>query len=427
MSISPARLTAFELLRDIESGRATSSELSARADQVLGRKDARLCREIVLGVLRRAIYLDHLIGRIVKKKILDKEVAIALRMGAFQILYLDKVPPFAAVNDSVGLVKKFGIGSAAGMVNAVLRKIRSPLPPLTFSGEMERIAVETSHPQWLIEKWVQDLGPDAAELIARTNNSNPPVAFRVIGSVDPADLNNRRRSKHVEGCYLASRFDERMLKWLRGGDIYVQDEGSQLIASLVKLSDGDRFLDVCASPGGKVSIIAAGNIPKKVLLVASDVTTGRMEQLRSNLNRQKLEAIRLVQLDGTSGLPFAERSFDSILVDAPCSGTGTIRHNPEIRYRLSAGCFDRYGKKQLRLLENTSKLLRSGGTLIYATCSLERQENEDVCEQFLRSNGDFELIRPKIAEADLLDGNYLRTWPHRDNMDGFFAAVFSRR
>jgi 16S rRNA (cytosine967-C5)-methyltransferase len=427
MRISPARLTAFELLRDIENDRATSADLHLRADELLSAEDARLCREIVLGVLRRSLFLDLIVRQIAKREISDQEVAISLRMGAFQLLYLDRVPVYAAINESVELVKKFKKHSAAGLVNAVLRRIKQPGPGLAFSSEIERIAIETSHPRWLIEKWANDLGSETAGSIARANNTSPPVAFRVVGNIEPSDLQHYRQSKFVKGCYLADRFDENIRKWLKTGDIYVQDEGSQLIASLISLTANDNFLDVCASPGGKISMIAANNASSNAILVASDVTPKRMASLRFNLERQKLTSVHLVQLDGTDGLPFEDRSFDSILLDAPCSGTGTIRHNPEIRYRLSPESFIRFGKKQLRLLENTSKLLRSGGTLIYATCSLERQENEDVCGHFLRSNGDFELIRPKIADPALLDGNYLRTWPHRDNMDGFFAAVFSRR
>jgi 16S rRNA (cytosine967-C5)-methyltransferase len=214
---------------------------------------------------------------------------------------------------------------------------------------------------------------------------------------------------------------------MQEGKIYVQDEASQLVASLIDIPDGSRSLDLCAAPGGKTGMVALGTRTAKNIFIASDVSRKRMTTLRQNLTLQAAERVMLVQLDGIGGIPFAHASFDRIVVDAPCTGTGTIRHNPEIRYRLLPESPVRHKRKQLKLLEHSSKLLREGGRLFYSTCSLEPEENEEVCREFLAANGSFELVVPEKAPTQLISGKCLRTWPHRDNMDGFFLAVFRRR
>lgn len=427
MKISPARIAAFESLRDIASKGASSSDLLSGIQNHLSGKDAALCREIVLGVLRREMHIDAMIRVYADTRRFDLEVLTALRIGVFQILFLDKVPHYAAVGESVELVKRFRKASAARLVNAVLRKFLDGMPNLEYSDDIERISIESSHPRWLIEKWICDHGVETAEKIAAANNERPVVAFRMLHHFSEKTLERRIRSQVVNGCYLAEGFDDELVNWMREGKIYVQDEASQLVGSLIDLPEGSRFLDLCAAPGGKTGLIALSNLGRKNLIVASDVSRRRMAALRESLKLQRAEGVMPVQLDGIAGIPFASSTFDRILVDAPCTGTGTIRHNPEIRYRLLPESPARLKSKQLKLLERSSKLLREGGKLFYSTCSLEPEENEEVCKEFLASNEYFEIVIPDIAPKSLLSGKFLRTWPHRDNMDGFFLAVFRRR
>jgi 16S rRNA (cytosine967-C5)-methyltransferase len=222
-----------------------------------------------------------------------------------------------------------------------------------------------------------------------------------------------------------------LLELAASGCIYFQDEASQLIASTVTVREGEWFLDVCAAPGGKTTAIggryrADGAVTDSRVLFAGDKHARRVIQLQETCELQGVGHVNIAQYDAEKALPFADESFDVILVDAPCSGTGTIRHNPEIRYFLRPEDFDLLKQTQLAILKNVSKLLRPNGKLVYSTCSLESEENEDVCRAFLEASPSFRVVRPKVADRFLTENGYARTFPHRDDMDGFFAAEFIR-
>jgi 16S rRNA (cytosine967-C5)-methyltransferase len=210
------------------------------------------------------------------------------------------------------------------------------------------------------------------------------------------------------------------------GEIYFQDEASQLVARIAATDFGMRFLDVCAAPGGKTTLVASAIQPEGKLLVAGDVHSSRAKLLKATCIRQGASFVSAVQYDAEFELPFADASFDTVLVDAPCSGTGTIRHNPEIRYFLEPGDFAELANKQRRILNNASKLVRPGGRLIYSTCSIQTEENEVVCHEFLDRTAKFAKVRPEVPDALLTGDDFARTFPHRDRTDGFFIAEFRR-
>jgi 16S rRNA (cytosine967-C5)-methyltransferase len=320
MNISPARTAAFDILQKIEQEKAYSSVLLPIYEEKLANKDRALCHEITLGVLRRKLYLDRLIGEFVDKK-LDLPVRIALYIGLYQLLFLDRIPGYSAINESVNLVQRAKKTSAKGLVNAVLRKVSRDVPALKFSDEIERISVETSHPRWLIEKWISDLGIEDAESLAAANNDAGKLEFRTTSKLDAG---------------LTGHEDLETLNRLAGeGKIYFQDEGSQMVASVVDIARGQRFLDVCAAPGSKTTYIADRYHDREdTLFAAGDLHRHRLETLKASCINQGLDFVNIVQYDAGTALPFSDASFDSVLVDAPCSGTGTIRHNPEIRYLL---------------------------------------------------------------------------------------------
>ena len=429
MKISPARTAAFDILLRIEKERAFSSVLLPMYESGLSLADASLCHELVLGTLRRQIYLDRIIDHFVGRKQIDIEVRIALRLALYQLIHLDRIPEYSAINESVNLVQRAKKTSAKGFVNAILRRASRENIGLSFADEIDRISVETSHPRWLIEKWADDFGIDEAANLAAANNELPMIAFRLIGEVsDEAQLlaDHSRPSDHVEACYIAERGEPKLFQLAENGEIYIQDEASQMVAKTIKIPQDGRFLDVCAAPGGKTGLIAANNLMNARLVAAGDLYRPRVEFLRDNCRRQGVDFVQIVQYDAEKSLPFADDSFDTILVDAPCSGTGTIRGNPEIRYFLLPEDFSELSKKQLAILINASKLVRAGGALVYSTCSLEKEENEDVCRQFLVQNRGFESVKPDVYESFVTDGGFARTWPRRDNMDGFFIAEFRR-
>jgi 16S rRNA (cytosine967-C5)-methyltransferase len=347
--ISPARELAFRVLRRVQQG-GYASDLLRRYSAGLDPRDARLAEAIVMGCLRFQAQLDFLILHFGARPLsaLDQHVRIALRMGIWQLRWMDRVPRHAAVGESVELVKRAGKRPAAGLVNAVLRKVtRDPVPS---PGQ----ATGLSMPAWLLERWQRHYGVRAAEGIARAALEEPRPA------VNP-----------VTGRQ--------------------QDIASRSIVPLLEIQPGMSVLDVCAAPGNKTAqILAAGGS-----VVACDRCLRRLSEVPAAASR--------VVLDASHALPFSAR-FDRILVDAPCSGTGTLARNPEIKWRLRPAGLARFQALQRRILANARAMLKPGGRLVYATCSLEPEENEDVVEGC-----------PVLAT---------RMWlPGRDPGDGFFAAV----
>ncbi|HXM45886.1 MAG TPA: transcription antitermination factor NusB [Bryobacteraceae bacterium] len=356
-TVSPARVLAFEILTAVERGGYASDLLAARAAP-LDTRDAGLASEIVLGVLRYRAQLDYLIEHYSGKPAarLDDAVRQALRMGIYQLRYLERVPPHAAVSESVELIKRARKRSAAGFANAVLRKV-DRAPVLWPSAD-----VELSHPAWLLERWERQYGAEMAAAIARANLRVPE------NYVNPATGR-------------------------------VQDIGSQSIVPLLVLEAGQTFLDLCAAPGNKTAqALAAG-----VRGVACDIHLHRLTGL-------KALGVDLVVLDGTRPLPFRRR-FDRVLIDAPCSGTGTLAHNPEIKWRLEPEDLPDLQARQVALLEQGRRALAPGGVLVYSTCSLEREENEDVVGT---------VAGEMVVET-------MQRLPGREAGDGFFAAVIRAR
>ncbi len=347
--ISPARQTAFEVLRKVSQG-GYASDLLLQRSAHLDPRDAGLAAEIVFGCLRYQAQLDYLIARRVPRAP-ELEVRIALRMGVYQLRYLDRIPPHAAVGESVELVKRLGRAPAAGLVNAILRKTdRQPVP-------WPDRAIELSTPAWLLERWDRQYGPQTTNQIA--------AAF-----LRPAET-------HVASTGR------------------IQDVGAQSIVPFLDLQPGHTFLDLCAAPGNKTAqAIACG-----VQTVACDIHLHRLKQMRDL-------GCSLVVLDGTQPLPFRSK-FDRILIDAPCSGTGTIGRNPEIKWRLQPSDLPGLHSKQVALVRQALQYLCPGGRLVYSTCSLEKEENEQVIRELPGAWKTSERL------------------PGLNPGDGFFVAVYS--
>ncbi|HEY6802668.1 MAG TPA: 16S rRNA (cytosine(967)-C(5))-methyltransferase RsmB [Pyrinomonadaceae bacterium] len=425
-NVSPARWVAFEILRKVEAGHFSSVLLAADTAQ-LEPTDRALCHELVLGVLRWQLYLDHIIEHFSKRKIssLDLDVVLALRLGLYQLRFLTRVPQSAAVNESVKIVQAARLSSARAFVNALLRRATREAgydPATEIVDPIEKLSVQASHPQWLIQKWANAFGLEETAALARANNETPIVAFRVLGSsANEEDVLARlsRAGIAVEPSKIARRAfrtpaGSRAIRELaENGEIYLQDEASQLVAEKVAAQDGERVLDVCSAPGGKTTSIAD---QQGTLVVAGDVSKRRLATVARAVGKQKLKNVALAVLDASKSLPFAKDLFDKVLLDAPCSGTGTLRHNPEIRWRLKPDEFEILARQQKQFLVNSAEVVKPGGRLVYSTCSLEREENEEVVEWFLKSRDDFQAISSETV----------RTWPHRDETDGFYVAVLKK-
>jgi 16S rRNA (cytosine967-C5)-methyltransferase len=419
--VSPARLAAFQVLLKIETEKSFSSVMLPIFEEKLQANDRGLCHELTLGTLRKQIYLDKIIETFSGNK-LDVSVRIALRLGLYQLIFLDKIPAYSAINESVNLVHLAKKQSATGFVNAILRRATREKFELKFADETERISLETSHPRWLIERWTKNFGIEETEKIAVANNETPKLSFRFTNKTTEAikTLLENEETKN----------DRKFLRELaENGKIYFQDEASQIVGQTIVLKEDERFLDVCAAPASKLSQVGSQQsaVGNKNLIVGGDLYIRRVETMKEICRNQGLKNVQCLQYNAEKSLPFADESFDVILLDAPCTGTGTIRHNPEIRYHLQEKDFAELFKKQLKILSNASKILKQNGRIIYSTCSLEVEENEQVIETFLSENNSFEAVKTNLPEKFLTDKGFARTFPNRDDVDGFFIAELVRK
>lgn len=419
--ISPARVAAFKVLQQVENG-AFSSVLLAAENPHLQPLDRALCHELVLGVLRWQLFLDKIVEHFSKRRVesLDAAVRIALRLGLYQLRFLTRVPASAVVNESVSLVRAARLSSATAFVNALLRRAvreKEYDPAAEISDRLEKIAVETSHPAWLIERWVNSFGLEEAEAFARANNTVPPTAFRVVANrANQSEILAKlsaagatlQSSDIVNGAWRVSGATSLLREMSAAGEIYLQDEASQVVADAMAVKRDERVLDLCAAPGGKTTLMAdrAGD---EAFIVASDRSPTRLATVISTTRLHELKSITPLILDATEQLPFERESFDRVLVDSPCSGTGTLRSNPEIRWRLAPADFVTLAQQQKRILSRAVEVLKPGGRLVYSTCSVERDENEEVVE----------TIPLKLIKT-------LRTWPQHEGTDGFFISVLEK-
>jgi len=442
IQISPSRCAAFDVLLEVETKKSRSDALLAHFGENLTTQDRGLCHELVLGVLRRKLYLDRVISQLAKGSAekFDQEILIALRIGLYQLLYLERIPAYSAINDSVNLVKRAKKTSAANLVNAILRRAsREKKFSFEFIDEIERVSILQSHPRWLIERWTNQFGLAEVEKIALANNLASQATFRFTRK-SSADLIERLKEsgaefaegEFVSGCFRVSKRSDLLEEFARQGEIFFQEEASQLVGNLVGLKSTENFLDVCASPGGKTTLISkladksSGDAVADSIRIAGDLSGRRVKLLKEICLKLGEKSLDIVAHDATRSLPYRDGSFDVVLLDAPCSGTGTIRHNPEIRYFLERKDFAELAAKQLKILNNASKLIKHGGRMIYSTCSLEKEENEAVCGKFLVKNTAFSLIKPNLAERFVTAEGFARTFPQNDKMDGFFIAVFEK-
>ena len=437
MTVSVARRSAFEILRRVEEDAAFASVLLATLDTNMRDDDRGLCHQLVLGVLRRKLWLDRVIEHFAARSLskLDLSVRLALSLGLYQLKFLTRIPASAAVNESVNLVRASREKSAAGFVNAVLRRAtREPDhdPTLTVSDKIEKLSIETSHPAWLIERWVTAFGFDEAAEFVRANNETPPTAFRLTSRANPGEVIDELKSADAD--LLASRIcpaawrvkDANAVLRALGdrGAVYIQDEASQLLAHVLDVQPGERVLDVTAAPGSKATHIAT--LAPEADVLAGDIHPHRAQTMQRLAEKQRAR-IRVILYDATNALPFSGNPFDRVLLDAPCSGTGTLRRNPEIRYRLTTEDIGHLSQQQRAMITNAANVVRPGGRFIYSTCSVEPEENEAVVDDFLATHAEFAKIPLAAPKASITSDGYVRTWPHRDGCDGFFIACLERR
>jgi 16S rRNA (cytosine967-C5)-methyltransferase len=446
---APARTAAFHALTAIAADRADlPAALATSRASLADERDRALTATIVTGTLRWQRALDHLVEHFAKRPLtkIDPQVLAILRLSLFQLLHLDRVPAAAVVDDAVSLTRAARTSSASGFVNAVLRSTlrqrhRLPLPvrpsdPRDRDAALAYLGITFSHPEWLVARWLARYTFEQVEAWVRFNNDTAPLTIRANTLRIARDQLRKVLAGHdIETTPTTYAPDGLIVTTgnpLRTSEdefFFVQDEASQLVPRVVNAQPHERILDLCASPGGKTVAMAA-NMNDSGTLIASDVRSGRISLLRDTVRRSCAHHIHIVRVPATGPLPFAE-TFDRVLVDAPCSGLGTIRRDPDIRWRRTPGDLPRLAAHQVDLLMRAAATVRPSGRLVYATCSSEPEENERVVDAFLE-RAPFDRLDLRVAgPADLHplidERGTLRTLPFAHGLEAFFATALVRR
>ena len=453
---SPARASALRVLLDVERGAHDLPQALARVRPSLqDRRDEALVAEIAIGTLRWRAALDHAIAAASRRPLsaLDPDVLAILRLSAYQLLHLTRVPASAAVHDAVELVRAARKASAAGFVNAVLRKVaggrdqqalpQSPGDEVTGDERRTRLldyfSITLSHPRWLAARWLDRYGEAAAEAWLHFNNREAPLTLRAntlkISAVDLAvrlaehGVSTRPARFSPDGSIVTAGNP-----WqtpLHADGLFLgQDEASQLVGLMLPVKPGATILDACAAPGGKTTQLAA-RLGDGGRLIASDLRPRRVGLLRETLARAGARGVRLAQADFAAGAPFAAR-FDAALLDAPCSGLGTLRSDPDLKWKRQEPDLAALAATARLMLDRVAGVVRPGGHLLYSTCSSEPEENENDVAGFLADHPDFlPADRATVCGAipgDVVDeAGHLRTFPHRHDLEAFFGALLVRR
>ncbi len=462
MGNSPAfdevRMQAWKILEQVEDSHTFADHALEQAFTKNPRwkpLDRAFLMELVLGTLRWRGRIDHAIrlASTYPGKKIQTSLLQLLRVGAYQILFLDRVPDSAAVNESVRLAKAiFKNARMNAFVNAVLRNIarkkdQESFPPF-LSSPIPYLTHALSHPRWMVERWMKDWGPETTREICAANNLRPPFTVRANTlKISRETLRERLKAAGMDSLPTPFSPEGLILKksplltedaLFQEGLYFVQDEASQMISHLLAPRPGERVLDACASPGGKITHLAQ-LMEGRGKMIALDLQDSKLKAIQENCRRLGITAVQTFQADASQPLPFsAPFAFDRILVDAPCTGLGILHRNPEIKWRRKPQDPLRYQGRQLAILENVSSRLKKEGILVYSTCTMTREENDSVVEAFLGRHKDFQLedvhsLFPDSWQPLIDSRGFLRTYPQkiipRDGyrLDGFFAARMKKQ
>jgi len=433
--VTPARIAAAEICAEMRGGEMLDAAFERRT-AALDARDRRWLRELVYGMLRRRGVIDAILAERVRGGIakIEADLIDLFRLGVYQLLYMGSVPAYAAIAQTVELAKvRHGVG-ASKLVNAVLRRVdreRDGLEPVLPSDPADALAVKYSHPSWLVRRWLSRWGEDTTEVLLTRNNAEAPVILRPFGIVrEQLEAMLESADVHVEeggaplvrdSIQISGGITLAELGAFRQGLFFIQDPGSTLVTHYAAFPAGSVVADLCAAPGGKALELSRS----ARFVVAADRSPVRLARVVAN--RARLEAQNIHPIAADARFP-AIRPVDAVVLDAPCTGTGTFRRHPDARWRLRISDLALMAALQASLLRSAATVVVPGGLLVYSTCSLEPEENDEQIEKFLAENSAWRLDPPPAGAvpSETLDGGYLRVLPHLHGTDGAFAARLRR-
>jgi 16S rRNA (cytosine967-C5)-methyltransferase len=429
---TPARKVAVEVLADVRGGQLLDIAFNQRAAS-LDPRERRWVHELTYGVMRHRAALDAALGERVRGGLtrLDVDLVDVLRAGAYQLLHMNSVPSYAAIAQTVELTKQRNGLGAGKLVNAVMRRLdreRNEPPGPVRGDHLDQLALQHSHPRWLVKRWVGRFGVAQAAALLAVNNTEPPLYVRPYNIT----LEQLESSLEMEGAapaesplvrdslVLAGGVPLTELSAFSSGELFVQDPGATLVTRYAAIPQNVLVADVCAAPGGKALELSRTNP-----LIASDRSAARLGRLVENVRRVGATNIQMLVMDVRVR---AVGQFDAVLLDAPCSGTGTFRRHPDARWRLRSADIAAMSASQRQLIDAAAGLVRPGGLLVYSTCSIDPEENDQVVDSFLATHADFMLDPPPAGTlpAGVLDHGRLRVLPHVHGTDGSFAVRLRR-
>ncbi len=437
-----ARKMAYNVLFDIEKNKNYSNMAINKhfKDCNLDKRDRGFATEIIYGVVENKIYLDYIIDKLSKIKTnkLNLKVKILLRMGIYQILFLDSVSDYAGVNETVNLAKKID-NRSSGFINAVLRNVirqKETIGEVNIKDPVDYLSTKYSYDRWIVRNWISNFGKDFTEDLLEANNEKPSLYLRVntlkINRDELIELLEKQDVKCEKVSFIDEAIKVNNLKNIENNDLYkkgfftVQDISSMLVGKVLNPKENSQVIDICSAPGGKTTHIATlmNNTGK---VVSRDIYDHKINLIKNSVNRLGLKNVTVELFDALNLDKESVEKFDYVLADVPCSGLGIIRRKPEIKYKEKDE-FKDLPKLQREILQNASKYVKVGGTLVYSTCTVQDNENIEVVESFLQSNKRFEFEKIENINVDLEneEKGYIKIYPNVHGMDGFFIAKLKR-
>ncbi len=441
MTNNPREL-ALQILKDINENNAFSNiQLNKGLNEDIDPRDANLVREIVYGIIENRLYIDYIISKAskIRLKKIHPNILEILRIGIYQILFMDRIPNSAAVNESVKLAKKYGHKGTIGYVNGILRAItRDPekFTQIDKSDKTNYLSIKYSHPKWMIKRWILEYGEEFTEKLCKANNERPHLNIRVntlrisrdelVARLEKQGIKTRQ-GLYANDCLVVDQANSiTNLQEFKDGLFTIQDESSMLVSQIMDPGEGTYVLDVCSAPGGKSTHMAQimGN---KGMIISRDIFDHKLELIKENYERLGIDIIQVENHDALKRDDSLIGKMDYLLLDAPCSGLGLIRRKPEIKWNRLEEDIYALSNLQYDIIVNIKDYLKIGGILVYSTCTIEKEENIELIKRFLKENKEFKLvsIEDKLNNMDNIDTlqeGYIQLFPHLHSTDGFFIA-----